>query len=55
MPYINDGDGRLNNFAKEPKMYKAEYPDKQQQRNYIILGVAGTVLVALLVFVAASI
>lgn len=55
MPYINDDDGRLNNFAKEPKMYKAEYPDQKQQRNYIILGIGGAVLVGLLVFVAASI
>jgi hypothetical protein len=55
MPYINDDDGRLNNFAKEPKMYGAEYPDQKQQRNYIILGVAGAALVALLVFVAASV
>ncbi|HBK97222.1 MAG TPA: ssl1498 family light-harvesting-like protein [Microcoleaceae bacterium UBA10368] len=55
MPYINDDDGRLNNFAKEPKVYKAEYPDKKQQLNYIILGVAGVMLVALLVFVAASV
>lgn len=55
MPYINDDDGRLNNFAKEPKMYGAEYPDKTQQRNYIILGVGGAALVALLVFVAASV
>ncbi|MBD0307922.1 MAG: ssl1498 family light-harvesting-like protein [Microcoleus sp. T1-bin1] len=55
MPYIKDDDGRLNNFAKEPKMYGAEPPNKNQQRNYIILGVAAALLVAGLVYVAASV
>lgn len=55
MPYIKDDDGRLNNFAKEPKVYGAEYPDQKQQRNYIILGIAGASLVGLLVFIAASV
>ncbi len=55
MPYIKDDDGRLNNFAKEPKVYGAEPPNKNQQRNYIIMGIAGTLLVAGLVFVAASV
>ncbi len=55
MPYINDDDGRLNNFAIEPKVYQAEPPSQTQQRNYIILGVISTVLVAGLVFVAFSV
>ncbi|WP_373535055.1 photosystem II assembly protein Psb34 [Microcoleus sp.] len=55
MPYTTEEDGRLNNFAKEPKVYGAEPPDKNQQRNYIILGVAGFLLVAGLVYVAASV
>jgi hypothetical protein len=55
MPYTTEDNGRLNNFAKEPKMYQAEYPNKNQQRNYIIIGVAGAVLVTLLVVVAASV
>lgn len=55
MPYIKDDDGRLNNFAKEPKVYEAVPPNKNQQRNYIILGIVGTLLVAGLVFVAASV
>ena len=55
MPYIKDDDGRLNNFAKEPKMYVAEPPNKNQQRNYIIMGIAAVMLIAGLVFVAASV
>ncbi|MGL5065516.1 MAG: photosystem II assembly protein Psb34 [Microcoleus sp.] len=54
MPYTDD-DGRLNNFAKEPKMYQAEPPNKDQQRNYIFLGIAGAVLVTFLVVVAAAV
>ncbi|MCU0546607.1 MAG: ssl1498 family light-harvesting-like protein [Oscillatoriaceae cyanobacterium Prado104] len=54
MPYTDD-DGRLNNFAKEPKMYQAEPPNKEQQRNYIFLGIAGAVLVTFLVVVAAAV
>jgi hypothetical protein len=55
MPYTTEEDGRLNNFAKEPKVYQAEYPNKNQQRNYIILGIAGVMLVTILVVVAASV
>jgi hypothetical protein len=55
MRYTTEDGGRLNNFAIEPKMYKAEPPNKVQQRNYIILGVGGAVLVAALMFVAASV
>ena len=55
MPYIKDDDGRLNNFAKEPKVYEAVPPNKNQQRNYITMGVAAALLVAGLVYVAASV
>lgn len=55
MPYINDDDGRLNNFAIEPKIYQAEPPSQTQQRNYIILGVIAAFLVTGLVFVAFSV
>ncbi len=55
MPYINDDDGRLNNFAIEPKIYQAESPNQNQQRNYIILGVVAAFLVTGLVFVAFSV
>lgn len=55
MPYTNEEGGRLNNFATEPKMYKAEPPTKTEQRNYIILGTLAAVLVGGLLFVAFSV
>lgn len=55
MRYINEEGGRLNNYAVEPKMYKAEPPSENQQRNYLVLGVAATALVAGLIFVAFSV
>lgn len=45
MPYTNEEGGRLNNFAVEPKLYEATPPNKTQQRNYIILGIAGLLLI----------
>ncbi|MGK7878256.1 MAG: ssl1498 family light-harvesting-like protein [Xenococcaceae cyanobacterium] len=54
MPYIEEEGGRLNNFAVEPKIYQAKPPTKTEQRNYIILGVAGMLLVSGLIFVAFS-
>jgi hypothetical protein len=41
-----DENGILNNFASEPKMYFAESPSKQQQRNYIFQGVIATLVIA---------
>ncbi len=55
MPYTTEEGGRLNNFAREPKVYKAEPPTPQQQRNYIFLGIAAIVLVGGLIFVAFSV
>lgn len=55
MPYTTEDGGRLNNFAREPKMYQQEPLTKAQQLNYLIIGVVGLVLVAGLIFVAYSI
>ncbi|UBF27825.1 ssl1498 family light-harvesting-like protein [Kovacikia minuta CCNUW1] len=55
MRYTTEEGGRLNNFAIEPKMYKAEPPTKVQQRNYIFLGIGALALVATLMFVAVSV
>lgn len=52
MPYTNEEGGRLNNFAVEPKVYKAEPPTKKEQRNYLIMGVGATILIAVVVYVA---
>jgi hypothetical protein len=51
MPYVKDDDGRLNNFAREPKMYESEPMDEGQKRNYLIIGGVGSFLVlGLIVF-----
>jgi hypothetical protein len=55
MPYTTEEGGRLNNFAKEPKLYTAEPPTSTQQRNYAIMGVAAILLVGGLIFVAFSV
>ena len=39
MPYTTEEGGRLNNFAREPQMYQAEEPTKNEKRNYLIFGV----------------
>jgi hypothetical protein len=52
MPYINDGDGKLNNFAREPEMYQFEPLSSTQKRNYVIVGVVGMVLVIGLIAVS---
>ncbi|MDB9313070.1 ssl1498 family light-harvesting-like protein [Spirulina sp. CS-785/01] len=55
MPYTTEEGGRLNNFANEPKMYKAEPPNSEQKRNYVIWGIAALVLVGGVVAVAVSV
>ena len=52
MPYTTEEGGRLNNFAKEPKIYEAEPPTQGQKRTYILLGIAATALVVGLILVA---
>ncbi|NEQ29776.1 MAG: ssl1498 family light-harvesting-like protein [Leptolyngbya sp. SIO4C5] len=55
MPYTTEEGGRLNNFAREPKMYQAEPPSGNQKRNYAILAALAMVLVSGLFYVAASV
>jgi hypothetical protein len=52
VPYINDGDGKLNNFAREPEMYKSEPMSGDQKRNYLLVGAIGSILVLGLVVVS---
>ncbi len=52
MSYIKEEGGILNNFAVEPKLYEAEPPTKNEQRNYLILGIGAAVLVAGVIYVA---
>ncbi|MEM6754073.1 MAG: ssl1498 family light-harvesting-like protein [Cyanobacteria bacterium P01_C01_bin.38] len=55
MPYTTEEGGRLNNFAREPKVYKAEPPSKKQQITYLVLGVAAAALLGGVFFVAFSV
>ncbi len=55
MRYTVEDGGRLNNFAVEPKMYKAEPPSTTQKRNYIPLGAGAIALIGGLLFVAVSV
>jgi hypothetical protein len=55
MPYTTEEGGRLNNFAREPKVYQAEPLSPERKRNNIILASAGTILVGGLIVVAYAI
>lgn len=55
MPYTTEDGGRLNNFAREPKVYTAEPPSTTERRKYILGGVAAVVLISGLIFVAFSV
>lgn len=55
MPYTTEEGGRLNNFAAEPKVYRAEPPTNTQKRNYVLLGLVTLLLIGGLVFVAVSV
>jgi hypothetical protein len=52
MPYINDESGKLNNFAKEPAIYTTESPGTEQKRNYLLVGIVGSLLVVGMIIVA---
>jgi hypothetical protein len=47
---INEN-GVLNNYANEPKIYYATYPNKQQQIRYAFGGAVATLFVAVTVLV----
>ena len=55
MPYTTEEGGRLNNFAREPKVYAAEPLNQNQKRNYILWGVAAATLVGGVLFLAFSV
>ncbi|QFZ92992.2 photosystem II assembly protein Psb34 [Synechococcus elongatus] len=53
MPYTTEEGGRLNNFAKEPKMYQAEAsPD--QGKKWLWTAGAALLLIAGLLVIAVS-
>lgn len=55
MPYTTEEGGRLNNFANEPKMYKATPPSNTDKRNYLILGIVAVALIGGLMAIAVSV
>jgi hypothetical protein len=55
MRTFKDDDGRLNNFAVEPKMYQAEPASADQKRNTIIVTVVGAVLIGGMMILAATV
>ncbi len=55
MRYTTEEGGRLNNFAVEPKVYKAEPPTKKQQVTYFVLGVGAIALVGGLLAIAVAV
>ncbi|MBD2341995.1 ssl1498 family light-harvesting-like protein [Calothrix sp. FACHB-156] len=48
---INES-GILNNYATEPQLYYAEYPNQEQQNCYKFQGAIATLIVTTLVLVA---
>ncbi|AUC62122.1 hypothetical protein AA637_13640 [Cyanobacterium sp. HL-69] len=46
MPYTTEDGGKVNNFANEPKIYKAQAPTENEKRNNLILVIVSTILVA---------
>ena len=49
MRYMEDEDGKLNNFAQEPKMYQAQPKTAQDQQNLLMIGILGGGLVIALI------
>ncbi|MGF1603364.1 MAG: photosystem II assembly protein Psb34 [Thermosynechococcaceae cyanobacterium] len=47
-----DERGVINNFARDPQPYAAEYPSASQQRTYWILGVVSAVFMSGILAVA---
>jgi hypothetical protein len=52
MPYTTEEGGRLNNFAKEPKMYQAEPMSASQKQIYLWVTLAAAVLLGGLITLA---
>jgi hypothetical protein len=45
-------EGVLNNYATEPQMYYAQYPNQEQQRQYALQAAFATLLITTLMLVA---
>ncbi|MEA5581454.1 ssl1498 family light-harvesting-like protein [Nodularia harveyana UHCC-0300] len=50
-----DETGVLNNYASEPQMYYASYPNQEQQRKYTMQAAFATLIVTTIILVALSV
>lgn len=50
-----DDRGILNNYAKEPVMYYAEFPSDEQQQRYAFQGAIATLLITVVLLMAFSV
>lgn len=50
--YTKDREGLINNYATEPEIYYAEYPSREQQLRYALLGGKALLFVAALILTA---
>ncbi|MGL5509322.1 MAG: photosystem II assembly protein Psb34 [Microcoleaceae cyanobacterium] len=55
MSYTKEEDGRLNNFAIEPKMYQAEPATQGDRLNYVVLATGSIVLLVAVIAVAVTV
>jgi hypothetical protein len=50
--YTIDDQGKLNNYAIEPTVYPAVYPDTEEQRRYIFQGAIAALFITSVLFAA---
>jgi hypothetical protein len=50
--YTIDEQGKLNNYAVEPTVYPAVYPDVEEQRRYFFQGAIATLFLTSVLFAA---
>jgi len=53
--YTVDDENLINNYAIEPKIYPSKYPNLEQQKRYIFLGIAAIILVIALILISLKI
>jgi hypothetical protein len=51
---INES-GQLNNYATEPQMYYAAYPNQEQQSRYAFQGAIATLFVTAIILIACGV
>ena len=50
--YTVDQEGLVNNYATPPETYEANYPTPQQQRNYLLWGLAAILFLGGLIWLS---